>query len=727
MSDKGTPDALKREGWVRKKPSSHAKTPWLKAPIQRRYFVSYGYYVDYYQKQPAKEGPTAKPKGSFDLRRVTSVKQVHPEDTSAPPYAIEVIVGAHKLTIDFGYLDERSAWLKIWSLAIPPGVLPPELAGITQPDAELRNDFEALTVDQQENPVNVDDDDEPVQQIEAHPGPETVVKEGFLWKEGHRMHSWRKRYFRLTTWGNLKYYEDETSAEPKDLIPLGGSAVYVPNKTRASYPHAFRLQLDVARGEKHKYIISGESAAESQSWQQALLQFAALPAPRETQSARKGFLSSKATPMPPPRVSTEWGGPPVGPSPPIRVSNDGQGAAFSKGGLGGAHTPGSKRRVMVLGSTGNVGQATLHWLTQKHSSVCETFAGTRHPGRIRLVEGCIPIEADMNDPKQSWLVGLDVLIIITPGNDDRVPSTMRMVKEACKAGVTHLIVVSVITADLSESVFGTQFQQIENEVKMVGAHGAKFTLVRLPLFYENYYGFTGSVRTERKIRCCIDPGQLYSPIAVTDIGEALAAIAADTQGTFLDKTVSLAGESHSFAQLVSWLGEVTGTIVSYERETTDETMTTLLDFGFLKWQAQGILELYDMVSAGHYVYETTALEQALGHPPMTVKDWLKHASSIFAPVESGASEIPEDTAAEAAGEDLQTVGGEVPAFNDENRPRAPTALMMEQMEEVWNQVFLLESEGRFMEAAEHQASRLVEVKQQYDTNRSAGDAGATAT
>lgn len=112
---------------------------------------------------------------------------------------------------------------------------------------------------------------------------------------------------------------------------------------------------------------------------------------------------------------------------------------------------------------------------------------------------------------------------------------------------------------------------------------------------------------------------------------------------------------------------------------------------------------------------------------MTVKDWLKHASSIFAPVESGASEIPEDTAAEAAGEDLQTVGGEVPAFNDENRPRAPTALMMEQMEEVWNQVFLLESEGRFMEAAEHQASRLVEVKQQYDTNRSAGDAGATAT
>ena len=55
------------------------------------------------------------------------------------------------------------------------------------------------------------------------------------------------------------------------------------------------------------------------------------------------------------------------------------------------------------------------------------------------------------------------------------------------------------------------------------------------------------------------------------------------------------------------------------------------------------------------------------------------------------------------------------------RPRAPTTMLQEQMEEVWNEVFLLEAEGRFLEAAEHQASRLVEIKQAYDTVKATSD------
>ena len=54
---------------------------------------------------------------------------------------------------------------------------------------------------------------------------------------------------------------------------------------------------------------------------------------------------------------------------------------------------------MVLGSTGNVGQATLHWLTQKHASSCEILAGTRHPGRVRLADGCVAVAADLNHPQ----------------------------------------------------------------------------------------------------------------------------------------------------------------------------------------------------------------------------------------------------------------------------------------------------------------------------------------
>ena len=49
-----------------------------------------------------------------------------------------------------------------------------------------------------------------------------------------------------------------------------------------------------------------------------------------------------------------------------------------------------------------------------------------------------------------------------------------------------------------------------------------------------------------------------------------------------------------------------------------------------------------------------------------------------------------------------------------SRPRQPTVVLMEQMEEVWKQVFLLESEGKHNEAADYQVERMQQVKQDYE-------------
>ena len=64
-----------RQGWARKKPSSHQKRAWRNAPIQRRYFVTKGAHVDYYQKAPLGAAEATKPKGSFDLRKVTALRR----------------------------------------------------------------------------------------------------------------------------------------------------------------------------------------------------------------------------------------------------------------------------------------------------------------------------------------------------------------------------------------------------------------------------------------------------------------------------------------------------------------------------------------------------------------------------------------------------------------------------------------------------------------------------
>ena len=386
----------------------------------------------------------------------------------------------------------------------------------------------------------------------------------------------------------------------------------------------------------------------------------------------------------------------------------------------GAAALGGRRRVLVLGASGNVGQASLHWIVQSDASgACEILAGARDPHALATPRGVRAVRAEMTSgpdevegaPPPEWMRGLDVLVIITPGNDERVPATLRTARQAAAAGVAQLIVVSVSTAELADSIFGKQFEEIERGVAAVAAASSsavRFTIVRLPLFLENYYGFAQSVRDNDAIRCAVDPAARYSPIAVTDVGEALAAIATDTSGAQLGATLSLAGASHTFGEVASWLGEARGAAVRCERIGTDECRDALLGFGFQRWQADGVLELYDLISAGRYDFESAALEALLGHPPVSVQAWVAHAAPAFAAVASDRAEADSGRDAASSVASLSVEGGEGASDDDDEvavadddvpRPRAPTVAAQAAMEELWQRVVLLEEQGETMAAA----------------------------
>ena len=116
-------DGPDREGWLKKKPSSHAAKPWKTSPIQQRFFVSEGAVVKYYEKAPKKAG--AKPKATFDLRSVSTLRPAAASDPTAPKSAVELVVTGHHLTIDFGYRGELLAWLRFWANQVPASAVDP--------------------------------------------------------------------------------------------------------------------------------------------------------------------------------------------------------------------------------------------------------------------------------------------------------------------------------------------------------------------------------------------------------------------------------------------------------------------------------------------------------------------------------------------------------------------------------------------------------------------------
>ena len=409
--------------------------------------------------------------------------------------------------------------------------------------------------------------------------------------------------------------------KPIHHLVLAGCAIFVPKTNRTDHEHAFRLQLDETQP-KSKYILAADTAAESHQWQQALLKHAPLspvdvPKPG-TALAAGALLASNAPPTAPALGS----------------------ATTERAATGGAAE--AKRKVMILGSSGSVGQATIHWLLQRHSSACEIQVGTRDPKRLAQTAGVVPVAANIHNPQDAWLRPLDSLVLITPSNDQRVPSTIKMCTAATRAGIKHIVVVSVITAERNDTVFGQQFQQIEGAIKELCATcSTRYTIVRLPLFLENYYGFTESVKAEGIVRCSMDPTQRYSPIAVSDVGEALAAIAADSGGRYHNKTLDMAGEAHSCAEMVAWLGAARSAPVAYEKVSADAALETLLKCGFLRWQAEGLVQLYELISQGEYQYSTSTLKQVIGHEPLSVREWLRSAAPAFATAAAPSSAVPE--------------------------------------------------------------------------------------
>ena len=87
---------------------------------------------------------------------------------------------------------------------------------------------------------------------------------------------------------------------------------------------------------------------------------------------------------------------------------------------------------------------------------------------------------------------------------------------AKKAGVKHLVVVSVDSDNNDGFLFSRQFTKIENTIK---EQGLPYTFLRLPSFMENNFGLTATIKGQSSIFSPVDPTKPYVVVAVEDAGK----------------------------------------------------------------------------------------------------------------------------------------------------------------------------------------------------------------
>ena len=159
----------------------------------------------------------------------------------------------------------------------------------------------------------------------------------------------------------------------------------------------------------------------------------------------------------------------------------------------------SKPVVFVIGASGNVGTATITSLSAKHADKVEIRAGVRNPEKaekLKAIPNVTVVQASMGDSNLVGVfTGVDTLYIVTPSTENRAELATSTAKSAKQAGVKHIAVVSVSSADATNTLMGRQFQEIETTIAGLGV---PHTFIRLPLFMDTYLQYKSSIVDQGK-------------------------------------------------------------------------------------------------------------------------------------------------------------------------------------------------------------------------------------
>ena len=208
--------------------------------------------------------------------------------------------------------------------------------------------------------------------------------------------------------------------------------------------------------------------------------------------------------------------------------------------------------VFVIGSSGNVGSATVQSLSAKYADKVEIRAGVRNPekaGKLRGLPGVTVVQVKMGAKQQLIGIfrGVDALYIVTPSTENRAELAISTAEAAKEAGIKFILVVSVPAAELTDTVFGKQYAEIEGKISNLGV---PYTFLRLPLFVENYFGFKDPIVKQSSIYSPVDPTKPLTSVVVADAGKASAAILVSYR-IHTNKTYNIVSDRHTYNDVVA--------------------------------------------------------------------------------------------------------------------------------------------------------------------------------
>lgn len=147
-----------------------------------------------------------------------------------------------------------------------------------------------------------------------------------------------------------------------------------------------------------------------------------------------------------------------------------------------------KRRLLVIGATGQVGTDVVNSLTK--ASDIETLAAVRRDDQAQTMRnlGAQPVHLDLddNDTVEKAVEGVDGLLLMAGYSVDMLKQSKRVIDAAKRAGVDHIVHIGASGADTAEVAHWGWHRMIEAYIE---DQGFRFTHIRPEAFMQNVLTF----------------------------------------------------------------------------------------------------------------------------------------------------------------------------------------------------------------------------------------------
>ena len=280
--------------------------------------------------------------------------------------------------------------------------------------------------------------------------------------------------------------------------------------------------------------------------------------------------------------------------------------------------------ILVLGATGTTGGEVARQLIAEGQRprllVRNLEKASEFEGTAELVHGDLDRPASL----AAALKGVSKVYMVSAGASVAALES-HVVDAAKRAGVGHVVKLSVITADQPALTFARWHGQSEQHLM---ASGMAWTMLRPGNFMTNSLAWAGTIKSQGVFYQPTGDGK-WASIDPVDIGAV--AVKALTQAGHEGQAYTLTGpESLSAAGHAAIAAKVLGRPVTFVDVPPEAARDGMLKSGMPPVYVEALLDLLSVMKRGGADIVTNDVERVLGRKPATFESWVRRHAAAFA-------------------------------------------------------------------------------------------------